>query len=70
MTVEYLKRAREAGYAVRDLSEDEIHMLSSAQYSAIFELILHKRSEEQALRYIQTIWDFFSAGWRRLFEGP
>jgi hypothetical protein len=42
-------------------------MLSSAQYSAIFELILHGLSEEQAFRYAKTFWEFFSGGWRRLF---
>jgi hypothetical protein len=67
MTLAYIKRARAAGYAVKDLSEGEIHLLSSAQYSAIFEIVLHDLSEEEALRYADTIWEFFSSGWRKLF---
>jgi AcrR family transcriptional regulator len=67
MTLAYIGRARTAGYAVKDLSEGEIHLLSSAQYSAIFEIVLHDLSGEEALRYADTIWEFFSSGWRKLF---
>jgi len=68
MTMDFIGRAQKAGRKIRSFDESEIHMLCSAQYSAIYEMILHDFPREQAIRYAGTLWEFFSSGWRSLFR--
>ena len=57
---------REKGYAVRDVSEGEIHMLLSAYLTACFEPIVHEDDDEKILRYLDTLEDFFMPGWLKI----
>ncbi|UTC61459.1 TetR/AcrR family transcriptional regulator [Treponema sp. OMZ 787] len=55
------------GIAVRRLPEKELHMLTHAYFSCIFETVLHNFSKEDALQSMKTLAEFFSAGWRKVF---
>ncbi|MBQ5967002.1 MAG: TetR/AcrR family transcriptional regulator [Clostridiales bacterium] len=57
---------REKGYAVRDVSEGEVHMLLSAYLTACFEPIVHEDDDEKILRYLDTLEEFFMPGWLKI----
>ncbi|MEL3907251.1 MAG: TetR/AcrR family transcriptional regulator [Treponema sp.] len=63
-TYELLERN---GITVRRLPEKELHMLTHAYFSCIFETVLHGFAKEDALQSMQTLSEFFSAGWRKVF---
>jgi hypothetical protein len=62
----HLRMLRDAGYKVRDISEDELHMLITAYCSALFEPVAHGYSLENALKYLSTVEEFFMPGWKNL----
>ena len=62
----HLRMLREAGYDVRDISEDELHMLITAYCSALFEPVAHGYTLENALRYLGTVEGFCMTGWKKL----
>lgn len=62
----HLRMLRDAGYKVRDISEDELHMLITAYCSALFEPVAHGYSLENAFKYLSTVEEFFMPGWKNL----
>ena len=46
---------------------DEIHILLSAQYYAVFEIVRHKLEKDEALDRIHLIADFFGSAWKLYF---
>jgi AcrR family transcriptional regulator len=61
-----LKVLKDAGYKVRDISDDELHMLITAYCTALFEPVSHGYSLENALKYLDTVEEFFMPGWKKL----
>ena len=55
------------GITVRRLPPKELHMLTHAYFSCIFETVLHNFKKKDALNSMKTLADFFSAGWRKVF---
>ena len=55
------------GYSCRPLMLDEIHILLSAQYYAVFEIVRHKLEKDEALDRIHLIADFFGSAWKLYF---
>lgn len=45
------------------------HLLFSAFYTGMFEVIVHSMPKEQALEHIQKMRRFYTAGWKTIFEG-
>ena len=66
-TYSFLQEMLKKGYPCRNLSTDEIHVLISAQYYAIFEIVRHDLSIEEATARLHLIADFFRPGWDRIF---
>ena len=63
-TFAYLEAARQKGVPVREVDPLELHLLMTAYTNAIFEVVVHDFSREQALHYIKTLQEFFYPGWR------
>ena len=42
----------------------ELHLLVTANVSAVFEAVIHDFSEAEAMHYADTLDVFFSAGWK------
>ena len=63
-TLAYLEAARQKGIPVREVDPLEIHLLMTAYTNAIFEVVVHDFSKEQALHYTKTLQEFFYPGWR------
>ncbi|TCO69158.1 TetR/AcrR family transcriptional regulator [Marinisporobacter balticus] len=45
-----------------------LHIISSAFFSAVFEVVKHDMSKEAADTYIDSLKQFFTAGWQRILN--
>lgn len=64
--LQYLPMLKAQGYAVRDITPKELHLLLSAYTTALFEPVIHNYSVEEALRCLTTVEAFFVPGWKQL----
>ena len=65
-TLDYFERMKHYNMTVNELSQQEFHMLVTANVSALFEAVIHDFSREEAIHYAQTLDAFFSAGWKKI----
>lgn len=63
-TIAYLEAAKSKGIAVREVRSAELHLLQTAYITAIFEVVVHDFSREEAAHYLRTLKEFFHPGWR------
>ena len=63
----FIERSKELGIKINEVSDMELHLLVTANVSAVFEAVIHDFSEAEAMHYADTLDVFFSAGWKRLF---
>ena len=42
------------------------HILVSGMFSAFFEIVIHNMTQEQARDYVQTLREFYTAGWQKV----
>ena len=63
-TLAFLQAAREKGFPVKEILPQELHMLLSAYIGAIFEIVCHDFSRDEAIHYLNTLQQFFYPGWR------
>ena len=68
-TYSFLQEMLKKEYPCKKLSQDEIHVLISAQYHAIFEIVRHDLSKEDAISRLRLIGEFFRPGWNSIFGG-
>ena len=64
--LDVLERLREKGVPVKDISEEELHILMSAYTTAMFEPVMHNYPLEKAMHHLKTIEQFFMPGWHDL----
>lgn len=62
--LQFLEACRAQGIPARTLQRDEMHMLVSAYCAALLQPIEHGYSRADAERYLKTVVDFFTPGWR------
>lgn len=62
----FLQSCKVRGIAVREVQRDEMHMLVSAYSAALLQPIEHGYDRADAERYLKTIVDFFTPGWRMI----
>lgn len=60
------KELKNLGLDVKDISEEELHMVTTAYCTALFEPVVHSYSLEDAVRYLDTVEAFFMPGWKNL----
>lgn len=60
----FLQSCKKRGFSVREIQRDEMHMLVSAYFAALVQPIEHGYDKADAERYLKTIIDFFTPGWR------
>jgi AcrR family transcriptional regulator len=66
VTEKYYDKLHELGKMEGHIRHDVHHMLTSAYYTAVFEIVVHDMSRENASGYIQEVSDFFNSGWNSL----
>lgn len=64
-TLAFKDELEASGMLVNSVDENEMHLLLSAQYTAMLEMVHHDFTYEQALHYCDTISRFFKEGWRK-----
>ena len=65
-TMRFIRALNEAGIPINEVRADLSHMLSSAMFNGIFEIVIHDMPKEQAMRYVDQLRDFYTAGWLKL----
>ncbi len=66
MMTPQITELKEMGFDVKDISEDELHIVTTAYCTALFEPVVHSYSPEEAVRYLDTVEAFFMPGWKNL----
>lgn len=64
--MQFLECCKARGISVRDIRRDEMHMLVTAYNAALLEPIAHGYDRKDAERYLKTIVEFFTPGWRMI----
>ncbi len=65
-TMRFIRALNEAGIPINEVRADLIHMLSSAMFNGIFEVVAHDLPREEAKHYVVQVEEFFNAGWDKL----
>lgn len=58
-----IDRMRSAGLPAQELDDGLIHILSGTLFNGMFETIRHDMPREKAVQYMESLRDFYSAGW-------
>lgn len=66
MMVPQFKELKELGLKVKDISLEELHMVTMAYCTALFEPVVHNYTLEDAVSYLDTVEAFFMPGWKNL----
>lgn len=64
ISLQLFSELKARGIPVRDVAEEEWHILLHAYYASLAEVVLHDFSQERALQYTHTLAAFFAAGWQ------
>ncbi len=62
-TLRFIDAVRGAGQQVRDVDEQLIHILANALFSGMFEIVAHDMPKGKAIGYINSLKEFYTAGW-------
>lgn len=65
-TMRFIHDLNEAGIKIKEVRADLCHMLVTALFKGMFEVVEHDFSKEEAILYIKEIQNFFNAGWDAL----
>ena len=65
-TLQYMGVLRRLGRDIPELSQSLCHIIASGMMSGIFEIVVHDMPREQALRDVDHLRDFYTAGWLKL----
>ena len=65
-TERFMRALRESGASVKTVRRDINHMLASALFNGVFEVVAHDFPKEDAMEYVDAVCEFFYAGWDRL----
>lgn len=66
-TLRYVEYLKENGFAVNPIRADLTHMLTSALFNGVLEIVWHDFHKDDALQYVTEVQNFFIAGWDYLF---
>lgn len=65
-TVRFIDILKNMGIQVNEIREDLNHMLASALFYGMFEVVDHDLPKKDAIKYIKTLQIFFNAGWDKI----
>lgn len=63
-TIAFMEEAKRRGISVKEVRTEELHLLMSAYVTALFEIVVHDFTREDAIHYLSTFQAFFYPGWR------
>ena len=65
-TLQYLEVLHRLGHESPQLDAQLCHIIASGMFNGIFEIVVHDMPKEQAMRYVDQLRDFYTAGWLKL----
>ena len=65
-TIQYMEVLRRLGRDIPELSQSLCHIIASGMFNGVFEIVVHDMPREQALRDVDQLRDFYTAGWLKL----
>ena len=65
-TMEYMEVLRRLGHDIPELDEQMCHIIASGMFNGVFEIVVHDMPKDKALRYVDQLRDFYTAGWLKL----
>lgn len=65
-TLRYMDVLRRLGRNVPELDAPLCHIIASGMFNGIFEIVAHDMPRDKALRYVDQLRDFYTAGWFKL----
>ena len=65
-TMKYMEVLRRLGQDIPKLDEQMCHIIASGMFNGIFEIVAHDMPKDKALRYVDQLRDFYTAGWLKL----
>ena len=68
-TLQYMEVLRRLGRDIPELNQSLCHIIASGMMGGIFEIVVHDMPREQALRDVDHLRDFYTAGWLKLMGG-
>lgn len=64
VTLKFFAELKSRGFQVRELAEEEWHILLHAYFASLAEVVMHNFPKEAALKYVHTLVSFFNSGWQ------
>ena len=68
-TMRYIQASGNDAISSGRLTPELSHLLSSAFYTGMFEVVIHDMPKDQAVEHIQRMRRFYIAGWKSIFFG-
>ena len=65
-TLKYMEVLRRLGKEIPQLDQSLCHIIASGMFNGLFEIVVHDMPKEQAMRYVDQLRDFYTAGWLKL----
>ncbi len=67
-TLRFVKSTGNDALEIGRVTPELLHIIASAFFSAVFEVVRHDMPREAADRYIDSLKQFFTAGWKRILN--
>lgn len=68
--IRFVDDLNKSGLKVNPVRKDFSHMLATAMFNGMFEVIAHDFSKEEAVNYVKQLQYFFNAGWEKILGLP
>ena len=65
-TLKYMETLRRLGHEIPNLSESLCHIIASGMLNGLFEIVIHDMPREQAMKDVEQLREFYTAGWMKL----
>lgn len=67
-TFKYMETLRRLGKNIPELDQSLCHIIASGMLGGIFEIVIHDIPREQAMRDVEQLREFYTAGWLKLMS--
>ena len=67
-TLKYVETLRSLGHDIPHLNQSLCHIIASGMLGGIFEIVIHDIPREQAMRDVEQLRTFYTAGWLKLMS--
>lgn len=68
-TFAFIEKAGSDAFSSGRLTVELAHLLSSAFYTGMFEVVIHDMPKDEAIQHINRMRNFYNAGWSAIFTG-